>query len=190
LFVTPSSVEPSDAEEELDGMERVSKWSSNQKRKDDDDTSRQVSSEEKLLSEEEPKMRSVSVQATPSSRKDSGISKKLCKQAKAQVAEAATETTPYMSSINSPPSSDESVTVKDEMTETTRRQRSSVQPRLSRRQTGESYEAQGYFVRDQTSDTKNLNWPLEKIKRPNATLRPMKSESEEDVTLSMSLRVK
>ncbi|KAK0061625.1 hypothetical protein Bpfe_009007, partial [Biomphalaria pfeifferi] len=89
LFETPSSAEPSDAEEELDGMERESKWSSNQKRKDDDDTSRQVSSEEKLLSEEEPKMRSVSVQATPSSRRDSS------QQAKVQVAEAATETTPY-----------------------------------------------------------------------------------------------
>uniref|UniRef100_A0A2C9L5F8 Protein kinase domain-containing protein n=1 Tax=Biomphalaria glabrata TaxID=6526 RepID=A0A2C9L5F8_BIOGL len=177
LFVNPSSVEPSETEEELDGVERESKWSSNKKRKDDDDTSRQVSSEEKLLSEKEPKMRSISVQATPSSKKDSGISKKSGKQAKAQVAEAATETTPYMSSLNSPPSSDESVTVKDEMTETTRRQRSSVQPRLSRRQTGESYEAQGYFVRDQTSDTKENRSEGTIYKSRAAVLKPSQSDS-------------
>ncbi|KAI8796267.1 Serine/threonine-protein kinase CLA4 [Biomphalaria glabrata] len=162
LFVSPSSVEASETEEELDGVERESKWSSNKKRKDDDDTSRQVTSEEKLLSEKEPKMRSISVQATPSSKKDSGISKKSGKQAKAQVAEAATETTPYMSSINLPPSSDESVTVKDEMTET--------------KQTVFKIKGTGNFSLDQTSNTQKISFQGSLQSRA-AVLKPSQSDS-------------
>ncbi|KAH9504376.1 hypothetical protein Btru_063443, partial [Bulinus truncatus] len=55
LFVNPSSIEPSEIEEEIDGLERDQKPFRSRKRRDDDDddTSKQVSSSERLDSEKE-----------------------------------------------------------------------------------------------------------------------------------------